>query len=1194
MQVSCKLQLTSESESSESIHTNCEHVRLCATAELDKNSTLIVLVCSNETSNNHILAYYMERRQASKQSCGPNTGSQTAQESLLAARNGDGLTIAHLAHRDVNVAADQSSQVKSKLTSGRLRPKIVVKQIYYHSYNEDIVALCLSENANKLILISASSTIYTLPIKNVLLDLHAQQIRSSQGRSMYFYDATILSNLRSIDDPVSIVCWESAIRPEKSYIIVACRDGNRLVFIDVGDKKELCSTSVSEPIRRIEIIRDRFSCSLVITCESYNQYRLTLELLTRDQSDASSKATQNIASPTVINLPKATPNKASRHLGAIDDEAVLTERDFTPSWTSKPLLIKLNSGGSNVTASAIHRVFTPASRLVGSQAGLTAVGGIADVRDRPLSLLINQQPNLIGVIDVLGAKQPVRKSNMSAAQYATTNEPRLLRFYPNRQYFYRPHRPQIICKLNTLDPDEMITHMVLTERFIALATDHDRCLVKSRNCCKLKNPSPKRPIELNPLVKEVTFNNEEKILALIKSPVIHDQDNILDSFILVTTRSIYSIDARHNCRDLFIKLIDSHLAIKRTLFTPRMHFRSFDEQRVTSPADGNSKERHLIMSDHLRSRSAESNLLINDFLQHREVYERICHDSLAFSTLFKLELSSLYEAYADRLLQRQQFELANRFFHMATFNHPKILGKYIRIGAYNETIDYVRSILNDDNDFRKILGENERLEIAKIAFECLLCKLLVERSKLLVYKTKLKRSSLDRITGSATSKSKDLHLGWSGTDPDSDRMSIYRLCEHSPRGQDAKLSTTTIVDGLHEDEEETLTSNTDGDDSSQRNLPSEKLARSGNSKCRPECEKALIDFIKHLMPSSLYDYAIDRLLDFDLVELVDSVAQTDMQILSFLKALIRSREDERLLFRASKLESLTSKLERLKRMDLMKINTDRLEFLEFMTSSRVTKALVKDISLTCDFYGYQHTLVQFRKYSFAALRHLDTYKQLIKLRNDERERVTRNMGATSCDHRDEPISAFSDDNANDGISFVCKDDTRLLLSDQQKQTAEAIFVEFLTACLKESTDDSCRLWFNYINFYLNYIGDLPALEMDILRLIETSGDCRLAISLYRAIYRDETANSVTSKNGTINGGGRKLNEFRQQTNHSLKNMSSFLKANLIANTPLEAMQELHDLTNLFANEFLMRLLRKTLDLLPEAADLDALTIATMC
>ena len=56
----------------------------------------------------------------------------------------------------------------------------------------------------------------------------------------------------------------------------------------------------------------------------------------------------------------------------------------------------------------------------------------------------------------------------------------------------------------------------------------------------------------------------------------------------------------------------------------------------------------------------------------------------------------------------------------------------------------------------------------------------------------------------------------------------------------------------------------------------------------------------------------------------------------------------------------------------------------------------------------------------------------------------------------------------------------------------------------------------------------------------------------------------------------------------------YSRESVIANTPLETMGELHNLANLFDNEFLMKLLESALDLLPQAADLEAITIATMC
>lgn len=1268
MQVKCKFTITSETESAESIYTNNEQVRLCKSVQLDasNNSTLIVMVCSNDASNNHILAYYIERPQSqfqtnayTEQKVDDNTSNAGVHDSSQEndeSHAGNAVTftkLAQLSNHSLNNTSPSPSNASYRRRS-RTKPRIIVKQIYYHNYNEDIVAICLNQSGTRLVLINASSTIYIIPIKNILLNIHAQQLRTSQCGSMYYYDASILNPCAqeghrwSINEPIDVVMWESS-EDQKSTLVVANQDG-KLTFISVDDKREICSTSVGEPIRCIEIIHDGCSHSLLITCESFNQYRQVLESKEPAnivQQAAPEPVRRGPASSFLVRLPKTRFSKMKTDRKGIPDPAHAGSGNHL--WASKPIPVKTpifaNHPGQASSSRVMQRVFTPSASHLGVQTSLS----FNEVRDRPLTLLGYQSPNLISLIDVLGPtnnqNQPHKFStnqNLLHQPKFQTNpgEPRLIRFYSSKHYFHQPHRPQIICRLDSLDPDELIMNLILTDRFIAYTTDRDRCIISSRNCCKLKSSSlashALRNESLNPLVKEITFNHEEKIMLLVKSPITNDQDKIIDSFLLVTTRSVYSIEARHNCRELFINLIDSHLAIKRTLFMSKTQI-DYGEtpghnlERLIASNGQKGRAFNLdfryttTTSGYDTYRNAESNLLINNFLQHREVYERICHDSQAFSALFKLELSSLYEAYADRLLQRGQLDLANRFFQMASFDHVKILGKYIRVGNYREAIDYVKDVLNDENDFRKVMTESEKIEISKMAFECLLAKTVVERSKDSLFKAKLNRDCEMKLLA----KFKKLHhspmIGAHKQPPDISpssswtngahlrRLSPFDLCEHSPRGQDAKLSATTIVPLAYDEDEETLTSNT-GTNSSALLAPNRmtRVAKS-DQQTRLECERALIDFAKNLMPASMYEYTIDQLLDFDLIDIIDTIAQTDAQILSFLKMVIRYREEDRLIFRLCKLENLTERLNQLRQNDLAKVNTRNCEFLEFLISARVNRALVKDISLTCDFYGYQHTLVQFRKYSFAALRQLETLRQLVQMRKEANDLSdgTRNKDKKSrlSDLKENPLV---DDDANDGMGFksmlklkeVDSDRGREMFNEQQKQIAENIFVEFLIACLDESTDDSCRLWFNYINYYLNYIGNLDQLQVDILRMIETIGDCRIAISLYKAIHRDESITAKTLANHHANK--------RSHPGHSTKNgivhktspnktssssasaMATHSKENMISNGPLETMEQLYNLDNLFRNEFLVRLLERTLDLLSQSVDLDALSIATMC
>lgn len=1210
MQVKCKFQLTSETESAESIHSNNERVRICCSVDFDKNSTLIVLVCSNEMSNNHIVAYYVEKRLHSNTNQLLSVENSLALNSFIATatQNHTQQQLLHQQQPSVTFAqlAQQSISPKSKSpghTRSHSRPRIIVKQIYYHNYNEDIVAASLSESGSSLTLVSASSTIYILPIKNILLNLHSKQLRSSQGKSMYFYDAACLINCCSVEEPVAVVHWESFVCTNKSFVIVAGH-GGELSFVNVQTKKETNRTSIDEPIQSLKIIRDRFSYSLLITCQSFNQYRLALEPIKDEQP----------VSPTTSN---STSNSDFQmiHTNQQDSESILArlnEKDLESAWNEKPSFIKIHNG-SNVSstqtaAAALQRVFIPTSRFATRQASSSLSGGH---RERSLPLIIYQAPSLIGVIDVLGVHQKVTTSqgNGYTGLAERPSEPRLLRFYSNKSYYYRPQKPLLVCKLNLIDADEMITNLLLTDRFIALTTDRDRCLINSRNCCNIRNI-----IEMDSPVKEITFANEERIISLIKSPLSNDQDNIIDSFLLITTHSIYSIEARQNCREMFINLLDSHLAIKSTrnqqsviknIFTatapntgPKLNC-SQNCNNLINVSTFNITEYTLVEEPEQVRKNSQSNLLINSFLSQRdEVYERITHDSRAFSILFKLELNSLYEAYGDRLLQRGQYELANRFFQIAQFNHTRILGKYIRLGAYKQSIEYASNVLSDENE---ILEEKERIDLSKAAFECLLAKTLIERSKLELYGARLKQDRLKRLIdfhdnqNRATSPSKATSNCKRLPDP-------FQICDHSPRGQMSKLSATTIIMNEAEFEEGTLTS-------SLSQNPSNSIDQHG----RLECERALIDFVKKQLPSSLYSYAMTQLVDFNLLDLIEIIARTDTRIHSLLRILIRLKDDtNRIIFRDGRHEELLNQISSSQR-DMIQIDTTNLTFLQFLTSPNVNMALVKDISLTCDYLGYQHTLVQFRKYSFAGLRQLYNYKTLVSMRREQqveesrkkRKRRTTKLDSESAKETTTRLQLDHDDeNAND-VDMRFKivennnnntdnvDDDEKLFARQYKKSFESIFIEFLSACLDESTEDSCRLWFNYINFYLNHIGTLEELEEDILNLMNADRcDCRLAITLYKAIHREES----TSYNKQKSSNGLKKSLQNRSITSSTRQM--FLAVENVATThnssPIDSMKQVHNLAKLFRNEFLMKLLERTLDLVPKAADLDALSVVAMC
>lgn len=1157
MQVRCKFQLTSETESSESIHSNNEKVRLCTSVDFDRNSTLIVMICSNETGNNHIVAYYIERRLHTtpisidtsfssikldnEDQRSPNRSQQNLTFSLLAAVSNQAQQqqLQNQHHHHQGHQQQQQLYLQSPYRSGngfikRTKPRIIVKQIYYHSYNEDIVALSLSDSGNRLVLISASSTIYILPIKNILLNLHAKQLRSSQGKSMYFYDAVILDCCQ-LENPIAVACFESSESENKTTIIVANEKG-QLSFISLEEKKEISGTYVNERIKFLKIIRDRFGYSLLITCHSFKQYRFVLELFKQQQQQLDAQ-----------NSPDSRNQRAeaNQNMYSIDEYAALKIPDIMPSWDRKPIPITLHrnshshgsgaGGGGLAAAAAIQRVLTSSSRSSSQGGGSGGVGGIFS-RERSPLLISYHQPNLISVIDVLGTQ----KAQATLSNRVQAPESRLLRFFSSKQFYYKPQKPTLVCKLSCLEADEMIIQTVLTDRFIAIATDRDRCLINSRNCCNpLRNPS-NSPIELDPLVKEISFNTEEKILLLLKSPVSNDQDNIIDSFLLVTNRSIYSIEARQSCRDMFINLIDSHLGIR-----PPSRRKSITGALISSalnPNDFSSIEVYTA-----QRKNSESNLIVSSFLSQRdEVYEKINYDSRAFSFIFKIELNSLYEAYADKLLLRNRFELANRFFQMAKFNHTKITGKYIRLGAYKQTIDYATNVLGDQNE---ILDEKERIDLSKDALDCLLAKTIVERSKTVLYSKKLKLGKMRKLmeyyemrTANENNKQNSpikcydlLNRRWSQTSIC--KIDPYLLCEHSPQCQMAKLSANTIIVDHEQDDNEESTMTAYIKDDARRSSYNYQQQANNNSRSnrdtRLECEKALLNFINNYMAPSLYSYAMTQLVDFGLVDLAEIIARNNSRIHSLIKILLKAKGENRIIFRDGRFENLVDKLTGSNYNNLVRIDNTKPQVLEFITSPEVVKTLVKDIHLTCEYLGYQPTLMQFRKYSFATLCQLESFRKLVLLKRRQASSETCQATATTTNG--------------------------LLFSKQEKQSIENIFIEFMNACLDESTDDSCRLWFNYINFYLNYVGTIDELEQDILNLLDSNvSDCRLAITLFKAINKDESGLEQQQVGGG-GGGGR-----------------TFKTTEIVANTPLESMKELYNLCDLFRNEFLMKVLEKTL------------------
>lgn len=692
LQVKCKFQLTTETDSSESLRSQYEKVRLCTSATLADHSTLIVMICSNKDGNNHIVTYYIQRREYTTNSPATSIISHADNISPNISQNGNFDQLANkLASTSVSTPKSNHSRRRggrredNSQSTTRLRPRIIVKQIYYHPYNEDIVALSLSESGDKLALISGCMTIFILPIKNILLNLHGKQLKSSQGKSMYFYDAMLIDSVK-MDNVTSCVYWTS--QEAKSDILIVAGARGELRFISVQEKKQLgAGTQVPEPIKHMQIVRDRYDYTLLITGESFQQYRLALQQIRAHDL-----------------------NNRSRYDAADDDDGfVCIENDSAaaaaaqrPFWDKKPIPVRqfnntnLMSSGGHATA-AIQRVLVPSSRA-GHQASAFST---LQSRERAVSLVVGQAPDLMGVIDVLGPlhspsspsasmqsalafkRQPTYRQRMSPeppdAGAHKIGEPRLLRFFQSKHFYYKPQKPSVVCKLACLDANEQITQLVLTDRFIAIATDYHRCIVHSRNFCSTQAPQ----LAIGSAVyKEISFSNDERILLLLKSPIANDTDDIVDSFMLVTTRCIYTIEPRHSCREMFIKTIDTHLGIKRLRRSSRVaaHNAAAANEFAEFVWDQSN-----CADDNAHTKAAHSecvNLLINNFLTHRDdTYEKVCHDTKTFSLLFKLELNSLYEAYGDKCLFRGQFELAKRFFKLAKFDNSKSLGKYIRLLA---------------------------------------------------------------------------------------------------------------------------------------------------------------------------------------------------------------------------------------------------------------------------------------------------------------------------------------------------------------------------------------------------------------------------------------------------------------------------------------------------------------------------------
>lgn len=1002
IQVKCKFQLTSESESSETIHTNSERIRLCSSIDLDNNSTLLALVCSNEIGNNHIVVYYVVRRpddQTQNKNHQPTDHFTSTSFSSSILSFGSSISSYYNNHNHNYTTSDNIYNYKYHYNrphhKSQTKPLIRVKQIYYHPYNEDIVALTLSELGDKLVFISASSTIYIVPIKNILLNLHAKQLSSSQGKSMCFYDASIL-DCCSIEDPISIVYWDSAAwvtdgnqlhnqhhhnagietHTSKSLVLVSNKKGE-ISFINVTEKKEINLMRTNEQIKSLEIVRDRFTISVLITCYDFKQFRLPLELLR--QKSAFNHSNIVHFNDDVINL---------------DDE-------FVPTFDRKPIPIVLYNNGamngergapmekSSLAASALKRLLKPSA----IQSSRSIFSSFNQTRDKPMSVIFNHPSSgFISVVDTLGIKKANYQqqqqnqqisSSTSRPRYLPTSagysssvtspEPRLFRFFYSKLFYYRAQKPQIICKLYNLDPDEQITDVVITDRFLALTTDRDRCLINSRNCCYLKSNS-NTGLDLDPLIKEIKFSNQERILRLLKSPVNNDPDGIIDSFMLVTDRSIYSIEARQSCRAMYVNLIDSHLGLK--------------QERRRSRRSAFYLNDYCMIDDHqqnpLKMDSDTNLLLVNNFLSHKDdVYEKVIFDSRIFSMLFKIELNGLYEAYGDQLLLRRQFRLANRFFQMAKFNHCKTLGKYIRLGAYNHAIDYVTTLLDDES---QVVDEKERIDLSKAAFDCLLAKTIIERSKMTIYKSAIKKRRLknlyqkyeDFVNKSADAdKTNEFHLNNHTKTydhlgyivPNGVPFAAFQICEHNPRGLEAKCSTQTIVpfpdyDDLND--EGTLT-----------DAPRINNSRKYKDEYKLECGRSLIDFVNNYMPAALYPHALIELVDFGLLDLADYLARSDERIYSLIRIILKVKDQKKLIFRSDKHDKLLGKLNKsnhhelirtIKSMETLKVNimnlldhssTDCRPYITlFKAIAREEKQVLNDTTLQSDATMYEYNLSQ--------------------------------------------------------------------------------------------------------------------------------------------------------------------------------------------------------------------------------------------
>lgn len=809
------------------LSNNDTSIRLYTSVNIDGNSALVVLICTNQFNNNHIVAYYTEQR-----------STTTATTALT--------------------------------TTTTTKPKVIVRQIYYHAYNEDIVAVCLSDDGERLVLINASSIIYVIPIKNLLLK--DRKPLSSQKRSMCHYDATIV-DCCSLQSPSAITYWNNVKHNNNNRlkdIIIVGNSHGEISFVDWHTKQEIASTYVTEEIKSLEIIMDCFNYTLLITCKAKNdkqqqlsQYKMVLCQL----------------------LHSLEPDNLS-HLN------------------TKPHLIKLDHNNS---ASAVPGQVTtnyqqpPTTPLSAMMKGGQPMGPITNNSNNNNS---NNNQSAINLIMYQGHRE---KNNIGIIDVATIGnsgkqqrQQRFARFYHNRVFNYRINSNcSLTLAMESLERNEMILQLLLTDRFVAIITDYNRCLIYSRNSCDIRwmDNNKQRDNREGDFMKEITFSADEQILVILRSPLCRDTDKIIDSFFLVTRRAIYSIEARHNFRAIFFATIDKCVLASNALTLDALG---------ASDALGTS-------DTEIKSRSGSEETRLD-----KEAYERVEEQCCAYSFMFRLEIGSLYEAYADRLLKRGLFAMGNKFFEMANFSHCRIVGKYIRLSAYKEAIAYVIGVL-DNTDSNKsdttTIEQNERILLSKIAFECLLSLMLAAKSR--------------TLAGN----------GNSSINNEAHTELIRLINKNLSTTRDDAMSQSTIA----------ATTTT--------NITKHSLKNSSGQDCE-QLEKLLIKFILQYIQPSTYSYVMQQLVDFDLVEMADILcSKRNIHYLQTLIRILLNRKGKtRLAFNTNNMH-LVDKLMSLSYEDLVVLNERSPVLLKVLTSSKVTNAFVNNINLINEYLKYSLKIV---------------------------------------------------------------------------------------------------------------------------------------------------------------------------------------------------------------------------------------------